>query len=79
MDYYLISFKRRNILIGAGKILKSRKIPYKVVQTPRNIGLSCSMSMRIEGKYIMSANSLLRSNHIDEYTIYKMGSVIMRV
>lgn len=60
MKHILISFKSRNELYGFAKILKSNGIYFSIINSPKNIGSSCMLSIKTEFTNLNSISQLIK-------------------
>lgn len=63
MNYIIIAFRSRNDLMAFSKVLRQNRIPHSIVNTPRNVSVSCGMSIKLEYKYYNLILSLLRTSN----------------
>lgn len=48
MKYLIISYKSRNSLYAFAQILRQYGIASTIINTPRNIALSCGLSLKVD-------------------------------
>ena len=52
MNYLLISFKSRNSIFAFNRILKQFGISSEIINTPKQVSISCGLSLKIKKEYI---------------------------
>ncbi len=77
MKYLIIAFKSRTQLQNFVKTLRLYGINASIVNTPRNISISCGLSARTEYHYLTTIKSILQNNQFESllgiYLITKNG------
>ena len=63
MKYLIISFKSRNELYGFAKILKSYGIYLSIINSPKGIGSSCTLSIKTDFKNLTLITQLISQYH----------------
>ena len=64
MNYLLISFKSRNSIFAFNRILKQFGISSEIINTPKQITMSCSLSLRIKKEHISLAVRALKQSNL---------------
>ena len=77
MKYLVISFKSRTSTMEFSKILNSRGINSKIINTPSSIGSSCMLSIQTIPVHYQQVISLIKLVHLQGflgiYLIEKQG------
>lgn len=60
MKYLILSFKSRNELYGFARILKNHGIYIFIINTPKNVGSSCMLSIKTDFRYLTLISQLLK-------------------
>ena len=60
MKFLILSFKSRNELYGFSKLLKSNGIFLSIINSPKSIASSCTLSIKTDFKYLSFITQLLR-------------------
>lgn len=50
-SYYVMLFKAVSYALKAEKILKSEKLPHKLIPVPKQISADCGICLRFEAQY----------------------------
>ena len=67
MEYALAVFRARNETITFANLLKSYGVSVMVVSTPRQINVSCGISVRFSTGKIADAKNLLSRRRFDSF------------
>lgn len=67
MKYLLISFKNRNSTMEFNKILNSRGVNAKIINTPASIGSTCMLSVQTSLSNYSQIISLLKLIHLEGF------------
>lgn len=67
MKYLIVSYKSRNSLYAFAKILRQMGIASTIINTPRNIALSCGLSLKVNFAYLNQVASLIRSANLQGF------------
>lgn len=59
MNCYLISFTSRSETLKMSKILERNNIPFGLINTPREITSSCSISIKISSPYVSYCQKII--------------------
>ena len=59
MKYLIISYKSRTSLYAFAKILGQFGVPCSIINTPRNIALSCGLSLKVDYAYFATVRNLV--------------------
>lgn len=60
-------FKSRSEALRLKKLLSDRRIAATVINTPRELGTSCGLSVVFQGKEIALVASLIRQNMLSSF------------
>lgn len=72
MNYYLVIFSNRTETLDFSNALKYYKIDNGIIATPKGIGTSCGISVKIYEGYFEKALRVLRQkNYLTFTAIYK--------
>lgn len=64
-----IIFNTRNSLFSLSKKLTSKSIAHSVVNTPKNMGMSCSLSIKMQQSDYQKAKGIINANMGDIYAV----------
>lgn len=64
MKYLIVSYKSRNSLYAFAKILRQYGIASSIINTPRNIALSCGLSLKVDFAFFGQVSGLVSSTHL---------------
>lgn len=64
MQYLLINFKSRTSLINFSHMLSSNNIHNRTINTPHQLGSSCSLSLKLDTKYREKVIFLLQKTNL---------------
>lgn len=67
MKYLIISYKSRNSLYAFAKILRQMGIASSIINTPRNIALSCGLSLKVDFAYFSQVVSLISNAQLQGF------------
>ena len=67
---YLISFRSRTSTIGFNRILDKFNYKSQIINTPRSISSSCSLSIKVDMDYPTLKTILIKSNIHDYMGIF---------
>ncbi len=67
MKYLIIAFKSRNNLFNINKILQKHGINTAVVNTPRNISISCGLSIKVEIKALDLCKNIISRAQLNDF------------
>ncbi|MCX7696014.1 MAG: DUF3343 domain-containing protein [Caloramator sp.] len=71
MEYIIVTFESTNFAIQAETVLKSRNINVQIIPTPREITLSCGISILTGIENIKEIDELVRLGKIRIKEVYK--------
>lgn len=64
MKYLIVSYKSRNSLYAFAKILRQYGIASSIINTPRNIALSCGLSLKVDFAFYGQVSGLINVAHL---------------
>lgn len=64
MKFLIISYKSRTAIFSFAQILKRNNINYSIINTPRNIALSCGLSLRVDIAFLKQVKHLISTSNI---------------
>lgn len=64
MKYLIVSYKSRNSLYAFQKMLRQMGIASSIINTPRNIALSCGLSLKIDFAFYAQVAGLVGSSRL---------------
>ena len=67
MKYLIISFKSRNDINSFATMLKRQNIFYTIINTPKSIGSSCTLSIKADFKNFQQIVSLLNKSNLNSF------------
>ena len=67
MKYLIISYKSRNSLYAFAIILRQMGIASSIINTPRNIALSCGLSLKVDFAYFSQVVSLVSNAQLQGF------------
>lgn len=67
MKNLIISFKTRNSLYAFSKTLRASGISVSIINTPRNIAISCGLSIKTELRHFSIASTLLKQSNLIDF------------
>ncbi|EYE88658.1 hypothetical protein Q428_06790 [Fervidicella metallireducens AeB] len=70
--YIVITFESINFAMQCEVVLKTEKIDYQIMPTPREITLSCGISIRTSDKYLDKVIELIKTKRIRNKDIYEI-------
>lgn len=73
--YIVITFESINFAMQCENVLKSRKIEYVIMPTPREITLSCGISVRTNIENLSEIMELIESQTIRNKEIYEITGI----
>ena len=56
---YLVVFTSRNETLKMSKMLERNHVPFSMINTPRDITSSCSISIKVNGMYVSFCKRIL--------------------
>ncbi|MBQ8615203.1 MAG: DUF3343 domain-containing protein [Clostridia bacterium] len=59
MKHLIIAFKSRNELYGFARILKSNNVFLSIINSPKTIASSCTLSIKADFRFLNTINQLL--------------------
>ncbi len=59
MKYLIIAFKSRNELYSFARILKSSNVLFNIINSPKTIASSCTLSIKSDYRFLNTINQLL--------------------
>ena len=59
MKTLIIAFKSRNELYSFARILKNSKVFFNIINSPKSIASSCTLSIKADFKFLNTINQLL--------------------
>ena len=73
MEQFLIVFSGRNSVMTLSKYLKLYRIKHEIISTPRQVGLSCSLSVVVYKKDMPNVLRIIKHGKFANYpTIYQI-------
>ena len=72
-EYYVIVFSTTNFVIQAESVVKSKKIPYQIMPTPREITLSCGMAIRFDKSNLNDIAEIVKAGEITIKDVYRIS------
>lgn len=69
-EYGVITFNSTHHAISGEKVFKDNDIPFKTIPTPRDITLSCGLSILFSIEYLENVKELHKSNMLSIKGIY---------
>lgn len=69
-NYIVVTFESVNFAMQTESILKDKKILHQIIPTPREITLSCGLSIRSDISNLGSIRELMQDNSIRVKNIY---------
>jgi hypothetical protein len=70
-EYGIVAFESTTHAIKGEKILKGLKLKFKTIPTPREISLSCGLSIRFDLKDLNIVNDTIGANNLAVKGIYR--------
>jgi hypothetical protein len=70
-EYGIVTFNSTHHAISGEKIFKEKQIPFKTIPTPREITLSCGLSILFSLEDIQKVKELKDKNELSIKGIYK--------
>ena len=67
MKYLIISYKSRNSLYAFAQILRQYGIASTIINTPRNIALSCGLSLKVDFGHFSRVASLINNVNLSGF------------
>lgn len=78
MDSVIAVFRSRSETLGYSNLLRSYGVDVKVINTPREVNVSCGISVKFDIAYIKEARDILTRRRFDTfagfYLVKKMGN-----
>lgn len=74
-NYILITFESTNYAMQAESQLKKANASFQVIPTPREITLSCGLSIRIPENYIKIVKDMIKSGKIKIKELYEVKNL----
>lgn len=67
MKYLIVSYKARNSLYAFAKILRQYGIASTIINTPRNIALSCGLSLKVDFGHYPQVAGLVKATALQGF------------
>ena len=67
MKHLIISYKSRNSVYTLSKILRQNGINVEIINTPRNIAISCGLSIRTDFKYFAITSNIVKTIKLNDF------------
>lgn len=67
MEYLIAVFRARTQTINFANILRNYKIPVLVINTPRNINVSCGISVKFPSIYRNQVEDIINRRNFDTF------------
>lgn len=67
MKYYLAVFRSRSQAYSFKSILDSYKVPSSIIPTPRQVSVSCSLSVKFEAKDLPIVKDIFKRRKFDTF------------
>ena len=61
MEYLIIAFRSRTHTIEFSKLLRLNFIPNEIVNTPKEAGVGCGLSVKIDKGYFLTVKRIVHS------------------
>lgn len=74
-EFILITFESTNYAMQAESQLKNAGINFQVIPTPREITLSCGLSIRLPMEYIKTVQDIISSGQIKIKELYEVKNL----
>ncbi|WP_027308694.1 DUF3343 domain-containing protein [Caloramator sp. ALD01] len=71
MEYIIVTFESTNFAIQAESVLKSRNLNIQIIPTPREITLSCGISILTQIENLNKIDELVKLGKIRIKEVYK--------
>ncbi|SHE50489.1 DUF3343 domain-containing protein [Caloramator proteoclasticus] len=71
MEYIIVTFESTNFAIQAESVLKSRNLNIQIIPTPREITLSCGISILTQIENLNEIDELVKLGKIRIKEVYK--------
>lgn len=75
MEYLIIVFDTTGFAMQAESFFKTKSIKYEIMPTPREISLSCGISIRLDSSNLDFLIECIRENKIHVKNIFKAVGV----
>lgn len=67
MKYIIINFKSRNTIYIFQKILKQQGIQAQIINSPKQISSSCSLSLKCDFRFFSTIKKLLNFKNYEDF------------
>ena len=67
MKNLIISFKSRNSLYAFSKTLRANGISVSIINTPRNIAISCGLSIKTEMRHFSIISTMIKQSNLVDF------------
>ena len=67
MKNLIISFKTRNSLYAFSKTLRTNGISVSIINTPRNIAISCGLSIKTDIRHFSIISTLIKQSNLADF------------
>ena len=67
MKNLIISFKTRNSLYAFSKTLRANGISVSIINTPRNIAISCGLSIKTDMRHFSIISTMIRQSNLTDF------------
>lgn len=74
-EYLIVTFTSTNFAMQAENVLKSAEIKHQIIPTPRQITLSCGLSIMLSIENLGEIKELIYSKKIINKSIYRVSSL----
>lgn len=72
MEYLIITFESTNFAMQTENILKNLNVNYQVIPTPREVTLSCGLSIKLSMEYKERIIELISNQEIRVKSIFRV-------
>lgn len=67
MNYIIVVFKARTETLSFANILRGYNVPFQIINTPRNLNLSCGISVKMPAFRRDIAEEILRKRNFQSF------------
>ena len=67
MNYIIVVFKARTETLSFARILKGYNVPFQIINTPRNLNLSCGISVKMPAYKRELAQQIISHKHFESF------------
>lgn len=72
-EFYIITFNTTNFAMQAESMIKGKNIPQQIIPTPRQITLSCGLSIKFSGQYLNEICEMIKGGNIQVKAMYSIS------